>query len=172
MKKRKSGKIAGKILNKLTDLILTEIYSWESYSEFVKRIYHLPGYDKTMPKRQLYDTVKRIKQQGWLEEKQIQDQIYYRLTQEGKVKRMVIDLRRYPRQRGHNATIIIFDIPEAKRTFRNFIRRLLKNMDFTMLQKSVFIAPNILPKEFYDLLKEMDLLQHVMVIEGRIRFQA
>ena len=68
------------------------------------------------------------------------------------------------------ATILIFDIPEEKRAFRDFLRRLLKDMKFTQIQKSVLIAPYILPQEFYDLLEEMKLLQFVKVIEGKIRF--
>jgi CRISPR-associated endonuclease Cas2 len=83
---------------------------------------------------------------------------------------MIFRLKRAKRQRGEQATILMFDIPEEKRTYRNFLRRLLKQIDFTMIQKSVFIASYILPKEFYDLLRELDLLRFVKVIEGSIRY--
>ena len=65
----------------------------------------------------------------------------------------------------------MFDIQESKRNFRDFLRRLLLKNGFIMLQKSVFVTPNVLPQEFYDLLRELDLLSFVMVIEGHLRFK-
>src|SRR3989338_9006005 len=147
---------------------------WTSYGGLSKYLSDPPDSlaylrRKWKPK-QISDTVRRLKNYGWLEEKKIADETYYRITQEGRIKQMIFRLRVNRKERGKQATIVIFDIPEGKRTYRNFLRRLLKQMKFTMIQRSVFITTFILPEEFYTLLKEMDIWQYVKVIEGEIRF--
>ena len=112
----------------------------------------------------------RLRKQGWLAKKVKEDQVFYILTAKGRVKQLSYKLRVARMRRGEHSTIIIFDIPEEKRKYRNFFRRLLREMKFTMIQKSVLIAPYVLPEEFYDLLKELNLLQYVKVIEGDLRF--
>lgn len=48
---------------------------------------------------------------------------------------------------------IIFDIPEKKKKVREWIRTQIKNWDFGMIQKSVWIGFGPLPKEFEERLK-------------------
>lgn len=141
-----------------------------TFSETMRQMYGLPIYKRELTRKQLYDTVEKVRKQGWLKKKVVEDRVFYSLTAKGKVKQLVYKLKTETKRRGERSTIIIFDIPEEKRTYRNFLRRLLKQMKFTMIQKSVFIAPYILHKEFYELLKELDLIKFIKVIEGIIRF--
>lgn len=141
-----------------------------TFSETKRQMYGLSVNKKELSSKQLYDTVEKICKQGWLKKKASQDKIFFELTSKGRIKQMVFKLRTAKRQRGKQSTIIMFDIPEEKRIYRNFLRRILKQMKFVMIQKSVFIAPYILPKEFYDLLEEMDLARFVKVIEGSVRW--
>lgn len=145
-----------------------------TFAEARSQYYGLPVHKREVTyihsPKQLYNIVDKIRRRGWLEKKIVQDQVYYCLTAKGRTKQLLFQLRSQSKQRGKQATIIIFDIPEEKRTFRNFLRRLLKQMKFTMIQKSVFITPNILPQEFYDLLAEMKLMEYVKVIEGQVRY--
>ncbi len=46
--------------------------------------------------------------------------------------------------------IIIFDIPEAKRKTRDWLRHQLRNWDFNLIQKSVWVGYGPLPKEFFE----------------------
>ena len=153
----------------LTEEIFGFFRENESYSEFVRRFYNLPSHHRVIKKLVVGRTISRMKKQGWLEAKKRNDQVYYRLTAKGKIKKLALDLRRQKKQRGEQATIVIFDVPEEKKNFRDFLRRLLLQNSFTFLQKSVFISPYILPQEFYELLSELDLLPFVTVIEGKIR---
>lgn len=147
---------------------------WASYGSLAKYLSDPPDslayLGRKWKPKQISDTVRRLKKHGWLEEKKIADETYFRITQEGRIRQMIFRLRVNRKERGDRATIVIFDIPEGKRTYRNFLRRLLKQMKFTMIQKSVFITPFILPEEFYTLLKEMGIWQYVKVIEGEIRY--
>lgn len=70
--------------------------------------------------------------------------------------------------------IIIFDIEEKERWKRSWIRAVLKNLNFEMLQKSVWLGKTILPKEFAEDLKKLNLLKAVKIFsvsnEGSINF--
>jgi DNA-binding transcriptional regulator PaaX len=53
--------------------------------------------------------------------------------------------------------LLIYDIPHAKKKDRDWFRRQLKNFDFVMIQKSVWVGPSPLPEEFLDYLKKIGL---------------
>ena len=54
-----------------------------------------------------------------------------------------------------NKVLVIFDIPETKRKVRTWIRNQIKEWDFEMVQKSVWIGYGPLPKEFTERLKSL-----------------
>ena len=53
--------------------------------------------------------------------------------------------------------LLIYDIPEGRKKERDWFRRQLKNFDFIMIQKSVWVGPSPLPKDFLDYLKRIGL---------------
>jgi DNA-binding transcriptional regulator PaaX len=53
--------------------------------------------------------------------------------------------------------LIVYDIEENKKKERDWFRRHLKKFHFVMIQKSVWVGPSPLPKEFSDYLKEIKL---------------
>lgn len=53
--------------------------------------------------------------------------------------------------------ILMFDIPEKKRTDRSWLRRQLRMFGYVLLQKSVWIGPSPLPREFVDYMKKAEL---------------
>ncbi|HDH31707.1 MAG TPA: hypothetical protein ENH26_02965 [Candidatus Wolfebacteria bacterium] len=57
--------------------------------------------------------------------------------------------------------IIIFDIPENRRGQRNWLRAELIALDFAILQKSVWLGPSPLPKEFIKYLNNINILQYL-----------
>ena len=46
--------------------------------------------------------------------------------------------------------IVMYDIPHEKNRERDWFRRQLKNFDYIMIQKSVWVGPSPLPKNFLD----------------------
>lgn len=56
--------------------------------------------------------------------------------------------------------IIIFDIPEKRRGYRDWLRNELVGFGFNLIQKSVWFGPG-LPKEFVEYLDEVRLLKHI-----------
>ena len=53
--------------------------------------------------------------------------------------------------------LLIYDIPETMKKERDWFRRQLKNFGFIMIQKSVWVGPSPLSKDFLDYLKEIKI---------------
>ncbi len=53
--------------------------------------------------------------------------------------------------------IVMYDIPHTKKKERDWFRRQLINFDYIMIQKSVWVGPSPLPKEFLDYIKIIGL---------------
>lgn len=63
--------------------------------------------------------------------------------------------------------VIIFDIPESNKGKRELLRSKLKEFDFKMLQKSVFISPYVCEKEIAELCKILGLGDEVCIIVAK-----
>lgn len=53
--------------------------------------------------------------------------------------------------------IVMYDIPEPKKAEREWFRWHLKKFGYAMIQKSVWVGPSPLPKEFLKYLDEIKL---------------
>ncbi len=53
--------------------------------------------------------------------------------------------------------LLIFDIPEGEKVKREWLRMHLKEFNYKMIQRSVWVGPSPLPKEFVRYLKEIKL---------------
>ncbi len=53
--------------------------------------------------------------------------------------------------------LIIYDVPHTMKKERDWFRRQLVNFGFIMIQKSVWVGPSPLPKEFLSYLKRIGL---------------
>ncbi len=57
--------------------------------------------------------------------------------------------------------ILMYDVTEEKKKERDWFRRQLKNFDYTMIQRSVWVGPSPLPKEFLDYIKSIGLQKYL-----------
>jgi DNA-binding transcriptional regulator PaaX len=57
--------------------------------------------------------------------------------------------------------IVMYDIPADKRKERDWFRRHLKKFNYVMIQKSVWVGPSPLPKDFLDYVKSIGLLDQL-----------
>src|SRR3989338_6981133 len=53
--------------------------------------------------------------------------------------------------------LLIFDIPEARKAEREWLRFHLKKFNYTMIKQSAWVGPSPLPQEFLDYLKNIKL---------------
>ena len=57
--------------------------------------------------------------------------------------------------------IVMFDVPLARKAEREWLRFHLKKFGFVMIQKSVWVGPSPLPKEFLDYIKSIKMEGHI-----------
>lgn len=110
-----------------------------------------------------YQNINRLKKRGILEDS---NGIVY-LSRKGK---MFFDnpyRRVKEKPLKDNKILVIFDVPETKRKVRTWIRDQIKEWDFKMVQKSVWIGYGPLPKEFIDRLKYLKVNDGVKVYNLR-----
>ena len=69
----------------------------------------------------------------------------------------------YPKESSAETVIISFDIPEKEKYKRNWLRKTLTALGFSMLQKSVWIGNAKLPEEFINHLKEMRIFNYIEI---------
>lgn len=89
-------------------------------------------------------TLERLKKQKLISVHEKGDIVEITLTDKGKTKVLSykIDEMKLKKGRWDNIwRIIIFDIPESKKTARNFLRSKMKELGFYTLQKSVLVTP-------------------------------
>jgi len=65
--------------------------------------------------------------------------------------------------------IVLFDIPQKVRNKRDWLRWHLKKFDYEMLQKSVWLGPSPLPKDFLKYLKSIKLDQYMKTYKTKAK---
>lgn len=60
--------------------------------------------------------------------------------------------------------MVFFDIPESKRKYRDYLRKVIKTIGFHEFQKSIWIYPHPVPQFLKDLLFEENIKPHVRFV--------
>jgi CRISPR-associated endonuclease Cas2 len=61
--------------------------------------------------------------------------------------------------------LVMFDIPEVKKAEREWFRFHLRQFNYEMIQKSVWVGPAPLPKDFLDYLKDIKLRECIKIFK-------
>lgn len=169
-KTKRSKELGIKILQAIKDFSQLIPRPLESKSQHQRRLWSMiRGY----PSQRVSLGVYRLLQQGLITTSVNSGKYFkYRLTIDGYQKILLSKINRSKTPVSDNkATIIIFDIPEAKAKHRGFLRRLLLKNGFTSLQKSVFVSRYELPDEFFELLRGLGIKQNVTLIKGTVIYR-
>jgi len=145
-KKRRAprGSIERAILDVLAELgdMLTIVLVKRSASLLVRR-----AFQETTPKleQRVHETVSRMRRKRLIEFREIRGKRYPRLTKRGEehmrhLQTGVIQIAK-PRVWDGKWRIVIFDIRENQSSVRTKVRRLLQQLGFLQLQKSVWVHP-------------------------------
>ena len=137
-------------------LMTGAVYLAASSPYFARNLWREYERWKKYPKKRVSDTFYNLKKQGLIEIKKQGPQIYINLTEEGKKKASFLqinDLRiNQPKRWDRKWRLVIFDIAQLKKVYREAFRGKLKELGFSQLQKSVWIHP-------YDCVSEIDILK-------------
>ncbi len=123
---------------------------------------------KEIDNRTLRRAIRGLYQSKLISEKQNSDgTITMVLTEKGKQKALTYDLDKMeikkPKVWDKKWRMVVFDIPEKRKKYREAIRYHLKNLEFYEFQKSVFVHP-------YDCKDEIDYLIEFYDIRKFVRF--
>jgi len=140
----------------------------------------LPSFSNRKENRQILEKQKhhfhsllyQLKKQGFIQKKQEQNKTHWLITALGKkhlenLNNQLFSLTKtiYKREKDDGFNVIVFDIPEEKRHKRDWLRRNLLMLDFTMLQKSVWLSRNKLPEEFLKDLNDLELMNFIHIFK-------
>ena len=116
-------------------------------------------------------SVKRLSKEKLVEEKILKDGSFrLELTEKGKQQAKFLDLIgnairfKKPKKWDGKWRIVIFDIPEKDRQFRNILRQHLYLLDFFKLQQSVFVSPHPFENPILELISIYSADSYVRVI--------
>lgn len=122
-------------------------------------------------KNNFYSLLSQLKKQGFIEKKQKESGTFWKITSRGEKKlEKLKNIFKFPKlsykqEKDNGLNMIVFDIPEKHRAKRDWLRYVLLALEFTMLQKSVWIGKNKLPEEFLKALNELDLTNFVHILK-------
>ncbi len=113
----------------------------------------------------------KLKKDGLVVEKARDNKVSPSLTKDGKEKLnnlmagYLFSPHRYCKELSKNLVIVIFDIPEIHRNRRGWLRSVLRNLGFTMIQKSVWVGKSKIPRQFIDDLHKLSLSSYVEIFQ-------
>lgn len=148
-------------------LVQEILYTFSNYPGGYRLLYDII-YEKRGANRPnkttIQSTLSRLKKQGLLSNQKGT----WSITPEGKelLQHKKSQIKRYFSTKTRIRTnlsktiIIVFDIPEKERNYRDWLRSELISFGFEMIQRSVWFGP-ALPKEFITYLDEHKLLRYI-----------
>jgi len=113
-----------------------------------------------------------LKKDGLITETKKDKRKIFRITNRGKEKLSKLkEIKMLPRisyrkEVSNQFTMVIFDIPEKDKRKRAWLRQALREMEFKMIQKSVWMGKAKLPRDFLDDLHRLDLINSVEIFEA------
>lgn len=122
---------------------------------------------RDLDKDRYYQSLRRLEKQGYIKRYLKGKKNLIRLTPLGNKKAhqyLFKNLKiKIPKTWDQKWRLVIFDVPEEKKTLRDIIRQRLKNWDFYQLQKSVFVYP-------FDCQKEISALKYLYNLDSYLQF--
>lgn len=123
---------------------------------FIRNLLNSQKKWKKYPKKRVYDTFYTLRKQGHIKFETRNNQIYISLTKEGKKKAGMFQIDSFkikkPKKWDGKWRVVIFDIAQLKKVYREALRGKLKELGFYPLQKSVWVHP-------FDCQAEIELLK-------------
>lgn len=186
-KQRKSvrGEIIHAVLTRLGETVctlaeLTDAYLIAGYGASPSKIRYIQetgrraraqARDEEITRTRSAKFIYKLKRDGLIQEQQQKEgNVLYQLTRKGREKLHALMIRKPQRYRplpSDSYVIVIFDIPEPERRKRVWLRWMLRDMGFSLVQKSVWMGKVKIPREFVNDLTTLRLNEYVQIFEAR-----
>ena len=125
-------------------------------------------------KHRFYSMVSYLEKDGLIRKTRTEEGTYVQITPKGKVHlKYITKMTEYalpPPQysldsQDKRTTIITFDIPETQRRKRDWLRCALKNMEFQMIHKSVWMGEDGICQSFLNDIRQLNLKDHMEIFQ-------
>lgn len=118
-------------------------------------------------KHNFYQLVSRSLKTELIEKIEKNGEIYIRITTKGKktIQRDFPMLQLQNRKWDRKWRIVMFDVEEINKKIREGLRRKLKELGFGMLQKSVFISPHDIIRDFSEFAQSAGIKDYLYLLE-------
>ena len=113
----------------------------------------------------LAQALKRLRE-GGLIELVSDEKLAYRLTDKGREKAVLASFSQEDEEWDGKWRLIMFDVPEKRRSARDVLRRKLKDWGFVHFQQSVWGTKKNCTKALRDFIKSVGIEDWVMVVES------
>ncbi|MCX6755429.1 MAG: hypothetical protein NT068_02725 [Candidatus Nomurabacteria bacterium] len=151
MKKEIKNGIRGQIFEQLSK-------SQFKYKGVPVNFFGLPTFCSSKPRTLVSNELSRMKRLGLIEK----NGEFLQITNKGKdyikrrQERLSVFYFTFQKSAPKNL-IVMFDIPEGKKAEREWFRFHLRRFDYIMVQRSVWVGPSPLPKDFLKYIEEINL---------------
>jgi DNA-binding transcriptional regulator PaaX len=113
---------------------------------------------KNYSQNSLSGTLSRLRKEGFIDDIDLE----LKITLKGQkyIKKKINSLQQFYFSFDKNAPkdlLVMFDVPETKKAEREWLRWHLKKFNYYMIQKSVWVGPSPLPKEFLDYIEKIKI---------------
>lgn len=153
----------------MTNLVLLALEkSIDGYCRVEDFAYHHYRYHYGIPelkKASLAQALKRLRE-GGLIELVSDEKLAFRLTNKGREKAVLASFLQEDEKWDGKWRLIIFDVPEKRRSARDVLRRKLKDWGFVYFQQSVWGTKKNCAKALRDFIKSVGIEDWVMVVES------
>lgn len=147
-------------------ILLTLEKAIDGYCRFEDLAYHHYRYKYGIPelkKSSLSQALRRLREKGYIEKEIDEGKVIYKLTSIGKDSlAYIFDETTWDGK----WRIVMFDIPEDKRKFRDVFRKKLKSWQFKNWQQSIWITKSNITFNLRKLISNLGIEQWVAVIES------
>ncbi len=142
-------------------------YEYRKIRQFAEREKYLKE-DLKRRRRKLQIFMSKMKRDGLIE-KVGNNGTEVRISEKGRQR--IRDLRKrfpgryYESEKQSRLTIISFDIPEKLRRKRDWLREVIRNLDFSMVHKSVWVGQVKIPQALIEDMDDLKILEYVEIFE-------
>lgn len=122
-------------------------------------------YEKRKAKQRFNDFRRYLIKRGYIKVKSLEPNQGIIITQKGmeKIFRIVLEKTEKKKRKDGKWLMVIFDIPENKRSLRDIFRENLQILGFKFFQKSTWICPFDVLKEVQTMTRRYNLVKYVKI---------
>lgn len=160
-------------------------FSFDGYQKARQHLLRRTNPDFYPPKNRhnFYSLMNHLHKQGLVEKNKKDNRLFWTITKLGQEKLKHLQNQgnllppkiNYQTRQEKTAKLVIFDIPEKYKHKRIWLREQLIMLDFSLLQKSVWMGRNKISEELIKNLHDLNLLPYVHIFavkdEGTINFK-